>query len=311
MKESVESIHAGARAVAVGRSRARAALVSMRPVQWTKNAALLAALLFAKRVADPRSLLLALAAVVAFCLVASASYLGNDLADRERDRVHPTKRLRPIAAGELAPGWASGLAAALALGGLLLAYAIGPAFLACAAGYLALQVAYSTVLKRVAILDVFAIGAGFVLRVVAGAEAISAPVSNWLYLCTLLLALFLALEKRRAELLLLTGEAARHRAILAGYNVGLLDQLVSISAAVTVLAYSLYTLAPDTIAKFGTDRLKYTIPFVLFGLFRYLYLVHLRSEGGQPERVLVTDPPTQLNLLAYVAVVVWAIYTPR
>jgi hypothetical protein len=161
----------------------------------------------------------------------------------------------------------------------------------------------------VAVLDVFAIAAGFVLRVVAGADAIDVPISNWLYLCTLLLALFLALEKRRAELVLLGGEAGNHRGILASYSVPLLDQLVTIVAGTTVLAYSLYTLAPDTVQKFGTDRLKLTIPFVLFGIFRYLYLVHREGEGGQPERVLFQDRATQLNLLAYVGVVAWAIYT--
>jgi 4-hydroxybenzoate polyprenyltransferase len=281
----------------------------MRPRQWAKNLVLLAPLVFAQKATDPASLLRTLLALAAFCLLASATYLANDLADRERDRLHPEKRRRPVAAGELSPAAAAGASLALGLAGLALAAALGWPVLACGAGYLALQALYSTFLKAVAVLDVFAVAAGFVVRVVAGAEAIDVPISNWLYLCTLLLALFLALEKRRAELVLLGGEAGNHRGILSSYTVPLLDQLVTIVAGTTVLAYSLYTLAPDTVQKFGTDRLKLTIPFVLFGIFRYLYLVHREGAGGQPERVLFQDRATQLNLLAYVGVVAWAIYT--
>ncbi len=281
---------------------------SMRPRQWTKNALLLAPLVFARRATDPASVRLALAGAAAFCLLAGATYVANDLADRDRDRLHPLKRQRPIAAGEVSFAWAASAAAVLGAAGLALSFALGLPFLACAAGYLVLQIFYSAFLKRVAIVDVFAVAAGFVLRVVAGGEAVAVPISNWLYLCTLLLALFLALEKRRAEVVLLAGEAARHRDILGCYDLDLLDQLVAVSSGASVLAYSLYTLAPDTVAKFGTDRLKFTIPFVLFGIFRYLYLVHRRGEGGEPERVLLRDLPTQLNLLGYIAVVAWAIY---
>jgi 4-hydroxybenzoate polyprenyltransferase len=284
-------------------------LVAMRPRQWAKNLVLFAPLVFALRATDPASAARALVGFVAFCLLASASYVANDIADRERDRLHPEKRRRPVAAGEISLGAAAGASLALGLAGLALSAALGPAFLACAAGYLVLQAAYSAFLKRVAVVDVFAIAAGFVLRVVAGAAAIDVPISNWLYLCTLLLALFLALEKRRAELVLLGGEAGSHRGILASYSVPLLDQLVTIVAGTTVLAYTLYTLAPDTVQKFGTDRLKLTIPFVLFGIFRYLYLVHREGEGGQPERVLFQDRATQVNLLAYIGVVAWAIYS--
>ncbi len=287
---------------------AGAILVAMRPGQWVKNLVLLAPLVFALKATDPASAVRALLALAAFCLLASAAYLANDLADRERDRLHPEKRRRPVAAGELSPGVAAGASLAFGTAGLALSAVLGGPFLACAAGYLVLQGLYSAVLKRVAVLDVFAIAAGFVVRVVAGAVVIDVPISNWLYLCTLLLALFLALEKRRAELVLLGGGAAEHRGILASYTVPLLDQLVSIVAGTTVLAYALYTLAPDTVQKFGTDRLKLTIPFVLFGIFRYLYLVHREGEGGQPERVLFQDRATQVNLLAYVGVVAWAIY---
>jgi 4-hydroxybenzoate polyprenyltransferase len=285
-----------------------ALLAAMRPRQWAKNLVLLAPLVFALKVTDPGSLGRALVALAAFCLLASATYLANDLADRERDRLHPEKRSRPIAAGDLSTGTAAVASLALAAGGLALAVPLGWPLVACGAGYLALQALYSSLLRRLAVVDVFAIAAGFVLRVVAGAEAVDVPISNWLYLCTLLLALFLALEKRRAELVLLGGDAGSHRGILSSYTVPLLDQLATIVAGTTVLAYALYTLAPDTVQKFGTDRLKLTIPFVLFGIFRYLFLVHREGAGGQPERVLFQDRATQLNLLAYVGVVAWAIY---
>ncbi len=288
---------------------ARALLVSLRPRQWAKNALLLAPLVFALRATDPVALRRALLAVLAFSLLASAVYLGNDLADRDRDRAHPVKRERPVAAGLLSPAWAAGAALGLGALGLAFSWTLGAGFFGWGVAYLALQALYSGLLKNVAVLDVFAVAAGFVLRVVAGAEAIDVPVSNWLYLCTLLLALFLALEKRRAELVLLGAEAGRHRGILAAYSVGLLDQLAGIAAGIAVLAYSLYTLSPDTVHKFGTDRLKYTVPFVLFGIFRYLWLAHRNGEGAEPERVLLRDRATQVNLLAWLTVVAWAIYT--
>jgi len=289
-------------------SLGRALFVSLRPRQWAKNALLLAPLVFALRLTDPGSVRRALLAALAFSLLASAVYLGNDLADRDRDRAHPLKRDRPVAAGLLPPAWAAGAALGLGAAGLALAWVLGAGFFGWGVAYLALQALYSGVLKSVAVLDVFAVAAGFVVRVVAGAEAIGVPVSNWLHLCTLLLALFLALEKRRAELVLLGAEAGRHRGILAAYSVGLLDQLAGIAAAAAILAYSLYTLSPDTVHKFGTDRLKYTVPFVLFGIFRYLWLARRNGEGGEPERVLFRDRPTQVNLAAWLAVVAWAIY---
>lgn len=284
-------------------------LAALRPRQWTKNLALLAPLLFAQRARDPAAVGLALLGVLSFSLAASAVYLGNDLADRERDLLHPEKRLRPVASGAVPPRTAAVTGVLLAVASLALAFLLPPRFLACVAGYFALQLAYTLWLKRLVVVDVFAIAAGFVLRVVAGAAAIDVPISNWLHLCTLLLALFLALAKRRAELALLSADADRHRAILGEYSPALVDQLVAVTSACAILAYALYTTAADTLAKFGTDRLKYTVPLVIFGLFRYLYLVARKGEGGHPERVLLRDRPTQLNLLAYVAVVAWALYT--
>ncbi len=293
------------------RPRASALAAALRPPQWTKNAVVVAPLLFALRATDPGSVARSALAAVAFCALASASYLANDLSDREHDRRHPVKRRRPIASGEVGARAALSVAALLGAAGLAACGALGTRVLACGAGYLALQVLYSGFLKELPVVDVFAIAAGFVLRVLAGAAAISVPVSSWLYLCTLLLALFLALEKRRAELALLQGSANEHRTALAGYTLPFVDQLVSIVCACTVLSYALYTLAPDTIRKFGSDRLKFTVPFVLFGIFRYLFLVHRRGDGGQPERVLLVDRALQLDIAAWLAVVVWAIYLRR
>jgi 4-hydroxybenzoate polyprenyltransferase len=290
---------------------AAALLAALRPAQWTKNAVVLAPLVFARRATDAPSVARAIAATALFCAVSSAAYLGNDIADRERDRRHPVKRLRPVASGELSV--ATALAASLALAGAALATAaaLGPKVLAWAAAYVALQALYSRRLKDVPILDVFSIAAGFVLRVLLGADAIDVPVSHWLYLCTILLALFLALEKRRSELSLLAGDAAAHRGILSEYSVAFVDQLVTITAGCTILAYALYAVAPDTIAKFHGDRLKYTIPFVIYGLFRYLFLVHRRGEGGQPERVLLRDHALQLGIAGWLAVVAWTVYAGR
>jgi 4-hydroxybenzoate polyprenyltransferase len=288
--------------------RARALVESMRPAQWLKNAALLVAPTFAQRMTDPASIAPVAAGVVSFCLLASATYLGNDLVDREQDRLHPEKHARPIAAGVLPVGVVAVTAVVLCGVGLAIATALGPGFALAAVAYVALQVAYTFVLKHVVIVDVFAIAAGFVLRVVAGAEAVVVPISNWLYLCTLLVSLLLALAKRRAELALLGADASRHRRILAEYSAPMLDQLITVLSSCTVVAYALYTVSPETVHKFGSDRLKFTVPFVLFGLMRYLYLIHRRGAGGQPERVLLRDRPTQVNLAAYLATVAWALY---
>jgi 4-hydroxybenzoate polyprenyltransferase len=264
--------------------------------------------IFAQRMIDAASLTRVALGVLSFCLLASAVYLGNDIADREKDRAHPEKSRRPIASGEVPIIIAGITGALLVIASFAIGRFLGPLFLACIASYLVLQLLYTTMLKHMVVLDVFAIATGFVIRVVAGAEAIEVPISNWLYLCTMLLSLFLALAKRRAELSLLAQDAGKHRKILEEYSIGLVDQLITIVAGCTVLAYALYTLAADTIQKFGTDKLKFTVPLVLFGLFRYLYLVHKQGEGGKPEKVLFRDRPTQVNLLCYLAVVIWAIY---
>lgn len=281
---------------------------ALRLEQWPKNLLLLVAPFFGRQLLVPAHLAAALSGVVAFCALASAVYLVNDVVDRARDRVHPTKRHRPIAAGTLSPGTAVAAATLLAALGLGLSARIGATFLGLAVAYVALQAAYMAALKHVVVVDLFAIAAGFLLRVMAGAAAAGVPVSNWLYLCTILGSLFLVLEKRRAELVTLGPDAVRHRPILAEYPPAWIDQLVTILATCSILAYGLYTVAPDTLVRFGTDRLKFTVPFVLFGFARYLFLVHRHGAGGAPERVLLDDRPTQIGVALWLATAAWAIY---
>lgn len=287
-----------------------AALRALRPRQWTKNGVLLVPLLFAKSIFQGPALWHALLAVVSFSLLASGVYVVNDWIDRDKDRLHPEKRKRPIAAGHLGGGAAIAVvavcwAASFALGWVLPAR---PAFLGVLAGYLALQVLYSFGLKKLVILDVMAIALGFIIRVVAGAVAIDVVVSNWLFLCTLLGAVFLGFAKRRAELSSLEDTAATHRSNLADYSLTMLDQMMSISASACILAYGLYTVSKETVDRVGTDRLKFTVPMVVYGVFRYLFLVHKRGMGGSPEKVLLGDAPLLLDIAAFLGVAGWALY---
>lgn len=281
---------------------------ALRPRQWTKNLAAYAPLLFARSLFEPGAALHATLAVVSFCLVVSGVYVLNDWMDREKDRLHPEKRLRPIAAG-LIPGplAAAMLVVCWAVGGAL-AYMARPEFLAVVAGYVALQVAYTFALKRMVILDVVVIALGFVIRVAGGGVAIHVPLSNWLYLCTLLLALFLGFAKRRHELVSLQGEASAHRANLSDYSVPMLDQMISVVAASCILAYGLYTVSAETVAHVGSDRLKFSVPCVVYAIFRYLFLIHKRGAGGSPERVLLSDAPLMISIGVYVAIIGWALY---
>jgi 4-hydroxybenzoate polyprenyltransferase len=283
-------------------------LEQLRPRQWTKNAAVLAPLLFARSVFAGDSAWRAVLAGVAFSLAASGVYVLNDWLDREKDRLHPEKRHRPIAAGRVGPGLAAALLGACWGGAAALSLHLGTAFSGVLGGYVAMQVLYSSWLKHQVLVDVLVIAIGFVLRVVAGAVAISVPVSNWLYLCTLLLALFLGFAKRRAELGVLEGDAGAHRANLGEYSVALLDQLISVTAACCILAYGLYTVSPDTVRHVGSDDLKFTVPFVVHGIFRYLYLVHRRGLGGSPEKVLLTDAPMVVTVLGFLALAAGVLY---
>lgn len=289
-------------------SRIGVLLSALRPRQWMKNAAVLAPLFFAHRAFEPRQAAAALAAALAFCLLSSAVYLCNDVVDRDRDRRHPTKRLRPIASGVLRIPAALALAAALALLSLGAFAWLGQPVLLGALGYLALQALYTAALKKQVIVDVIAIAIGFVLRVATGALAIGVPISNWLYLCTFLLALFLGFSKRRAELALLRECAAEHRPGLEDLSLPLLDQLIAAVTASTILSFSLYTMSPDTVAKFGSDHLMLTLPCVIYGIFRYLYLVYRKGSGGSPEKLLLSDRPLLIDIALFVLIAGAVIY---
>jgi 4-hydroxybenzoate polyprenyltransferase len=293
-----------------GRSLALDLLRSLRPTQWTKNLVVFAGLIFGKKLFDPASVWDALAAFVIFCALSGVVYLVNDLADRESDRRHPLKARRPIASGALPIPVATG--AALAIGGAALAaaYLIGQRFAAVAAVYLALQMLYSGPLKHIIIIDVLTIAVGFVLRAAGGAVAVHVQMSHWLFVCTILLALFLALAKRRHEIVLLAGGATSHRPILGEYSAYLLDQMIGVVTASTLIAYVFYTISPETQAKFGTPWLGLTIPFPLYGIFRYLYLVHQREGGGSPADLLLTDWPLLTCVALWALAVALIIYRP-
>lgn len=290
-------------------SLARALAVSLRPHQWTKNLVVLAALAFSKHLFDADAAARAGLAFVAFCALASAVYLVNDVLDLERDRLHPAKRTRPIASGALPVAAARAAAAALFTAGLAAGLALGGPFTLCALAYAALGLAYSLALKHVVIVDVLTVALGFVLRAVAGALAIGVHFSPWLVVCTLLLALFLALAKRRHELVSLDDAAAAHRSSLAEYSPYLLDQMIAVVTASCLTAYSFYTLAPETVEKYRTERLALTIPFVIYGIFRYLYLVHRRDLGGSPGDVLLTDRPLLATVALWALAMVLIVYT--
>jgi 4-hydroxybenzoate polyprenyltransferase len=285
----------------------REILVSLRPRQWVKNLFVFAGVVFAQKLFSP-AIWVALAAFAVFCALSGAIYLLNDVADRERDRLHPQKRTRPIASGALPVGRAVATAVILLAAGLGAAWLIGPAFTLAALGYVVLLGAYSAWLKHLVIADVLAVALGFVLRAVAGALAIGVAISGWLIICTLQIALFLALGKRRHEYISLGESAARHRPILAEYSAGLLDQMIAVVTASAVTAYALYTMSAETVAKFHTQLLPATLPFVLYGIFRYLYLLYRRQLGGNPSELFLNDRALLLNTLCWMVAVVLIIY---
>jgi 4-hydroxybenzoate polyprenyltransferase len=280
----------------------------LRPTQWSKNTVVFAALIFSKHLFDTRSVTLVGLGFVAFCLVASGAYVMNDIRDCERDRQHPLKSLRPLPSGRVSLRAASVLAVTLMVLGLAQAGALGVGFGVLTGLYLLLQVFYTFVLKDVVILDVFAIAAGFVIRAVAGGVVIDVPVSPWLIICTFLLMNFLGFCKRRHELVLLEGRATDHRTSLREYSPYFLDQMIAVVTASTVVAYAIYTASPEVIQKLGTDKLYVTIPFVLYGIFRYLYLVHQREEGGNPTQLLLSDRPLLADLLLWILTATLLIY---
>jgi 4-hydroxybenzoate polyprenyltransferase len=280
----------------------------MRPRQWTKNGFVFAALLFDRRLDDLPSVQNTLIAFALLCLLSSAVYIMNDLVDIQSDREHPVKRSRPLPSGELKPMTAALASIVLAAGSLSTGFILAPLFGLILVIYLVIQIAYTLWLKHMVLLDVLAIASGFVLRVAAGVAVLEQVqrFSPWLYVCTALLALFLALGKRRHEILILGQGASNHRAILQEYNLDLIDRLMGIVTTSALVAYSLYTFLAEGMPD--NHLMMLTIPFVLYGLFRYLYLIHVRQEGGAPEEILLRDRPLQVNLICWIALVFISLY---
>jgi 4-hydroxybenzoate polyprenyltransferase len=292
------------------KSTAALLLISLRPEQWTKNLIVFAAALFGGQLTNPAAIAAAGATFVIFCALSGAVYLFNDVADRDADRRHPLKRERPIASGALSPTVALTAGAGLGLGASAAAAAIHPWLAVIAAAYFALLLSYSFLLKHLVIIDALTIAGGFVLRAAAGGVAVGVPISHWLLVCTTLLALFLSFSKRRHELTLLAQGATDHRPILHEYSPYLLDQMIAVVTASTLVAYALYATSPETAQKLGTTRLGLTIPFVLYGIFRYLYLVHQKRAGGSPSALLVTDGPLLACVALWSLAVAVILYTP-
>ncbi len=286
-----------------------AALVRLlRPSHWAKNVFVLAPLVFAERLHDPRAIAVALAAFACFCAASSAVYVFNDIRDREEDRRHPVKRERPLAAGSIGVTVAAIAAAALTLLAVAAAAAIGAGFAAVVAGYLALNLAYTLWLKHLVILDVMSLAFGFMLRVLGGGAAIGVEVSAWLLLCTIFVSLFLAFSKRRHELMLLNDNAFEQRRVLSHYSAGFLDQMINVVTASTVLAYALYSVSAENLGPEQSRFMVYTVPFVLFGVFRYLYLIYQKSSLLNPTEALVGDAPFVINIVLWGAAVVGIFY---
>jgi 4-hydroxybenzoate polyprenyltransferase len=288
-------------------------LRQMRVRQWTKNAVLFAGVIFSLHFTEAGELLRAFRGFLAFCFLASAVYTLNDLRDAEADRLHPKKRLRPIPSGDLSHAGAFSLLAVLLVLAAAVALPLGRTFSVTAGVYLALNLAYSLGLKRVVLLDVLIIALGFVVRAVAGVEALATreEISPWLLVCALFLALFLAVCKRRRERVLLADQAGEHRSTLNEYPPELVDQLIPVVTAASIISYTTYTVSVATVARLGTDKLVYTVPFVVYGVFRYLYLVYRHQRGGSPAEILLTDLPTLLNVALWLVTVILVILFTR
>jgi 4-hydroxybenzoate polyprenyltransferase len=281
-------------------------LKTMRPKQWPKNVFIFTALVFDEKLFTPSPLLKTIAAFILFCLTSSAVYLINDVADIEKDRQHPTKRLRPLPSGQLKPSVAIAAGVLVPLVTLPLSFSLNLYFGFVALAYLLTMTAYSFVLKNIVILDVLTVAAGFVLRAVAGAVVISVPISPWLYVCTTLLALFIGISRRRHELVLLAENANEHRASLNEYSLPLLDQMIAVVTSATIIAYSLYTFSAPNLPP--NHAMMLTIPFVLYGLFRYLYLIHVEHKGGTPEEIFLSDLPLIIDLGLWALAVIVILY---
>lgn len=284
----------------------RALLKTMRPRQWTKNVFVFAALVFDHKLLAPDLLLRTLAGFGLLCLLSSAVYLINDLADIEKDRQHPKKRLRPLAAGQLRPGAAAAAAAVFTGAGLGLAALLQPQFALVAAVYLGVNLLYSFWLKHVVIIDVLLVALGYLLRVTAGAALVASAISPWLYTCMTLLALFMGFGKRRGELLLMQAESGSSRRVLEEYSLPFLDELINLVATATLVAYSLYSFSAENLPR--NHAMMLTIPFVLYGVFRYLYLIHMKGEGGAPDELILVDGPLQATFILWALSAVLILY---
>jgi 4-hydroxybenzoate polyprenyltransferase len=288
-----------------------ALLASLRPRQWTKNLLVFAGLIFSRGLLEPALVARSVLAFSLFCLLSGGVYLINDVMDAERDRAHPQKRHRPVASGRLPPAVALGAGVGLLAGATAAAFLLSPRFGLVALAYAVLLTAYSAGLKDVVIVDTLIIAGGFVLRALAGVVVLGIDFSDWLLLCTILLALFLTFGKRRAELRTLEAGAIGHRPILSEYSPELLDQMIAVVTASTLMAYALYTMATETHVRLGTARLPLTIPFVLYGIFRYLYLLYRRDLGGNPSEHLLTDRALLVDVALWGAAVIVILYVAR
>lgn len=285
-----------------------AVIKSLRVQQWIKNFFVFAPLIFSQNVFNLPLLIKTVLAFVLFCILSGAAYLLNDIQDLNEDKLHPVKSKRPLASGKLEKKHAFFASLLLVLLGLTGAYFLNINFFVVLLVYFILQIAYSNWLKHVVIIDVFLIATGYFLRVIAGGLAISVQISPWLFICSILIALFLALSKRRHELVLLAKSAEIHRPILKEYTPQLLDQMIAVVTASTVVSYCLYTVSNETVEKFGTMNLLFTVPFVLYGIFRYLYLVHQKDEGGSPEALIIKDKPLLVDLFLWIATAMLILY---
>ncbi len=289
-------------------------IACLRPMQWTKNLVLIAALIFSRNLFRFQLTLRSIEALAIFCLLSGSIYIFNDLVDFEQDRAHPVKRNRPIASGRVSKRGAFLLGVFAAAVGLVLASFLNRGFFVVSLVYVGISIFYSLGLKHMVVLDVLIISVGFVLRAMAGVEALKdldpgVIMSPWLLVCTLFLALFLGFNKRRHEIHLLAGDAGSHRKSLEEYSKEFLDAMIAVVTAATVIAYAIYTIWPATVDKFHTEHLIYTVPFVVFGLFRYMYLVIMKNRGGSPSDVLVSDLPLVVDIILWVFVAGLILYT--
>ncbi|MBU0517508.1 decaprenyl-phosphate phosphoribosyltransferase [bacterium] len=286
----------------------KALVVAMRPKQWTKNLVIFAGLIFSQNFFHLGHVQISILAFIAFCLNASSIYLINDIKDVEQDKLHPEKKNRPLPAGLISPGQASFTAVILAIGSLALAYWLGSNYGYLLTAYWVMMLFYTFKLKQLVIVDLLVIAAGFIIRALSGAAVLDVVISRWLLVCTIFLALFLILAKRRNEIVKMGDNAAGHRAILAEYGERFLDQMIAVATACTVMSYVLYTLDPETVAKFQTTNLIFTAPFVIYGIFRYLYLVYQKKLGGRPEVTLLMDRSLLFSVFLWIIVSMIIVY---